>query len=127
MMSNAEVTPEKHRVVGIPWKPGQSGNPNGRPRGSRNRLSDQFVADLATAWERHGVEALEKCATTEPGTFLKVVASLMPKTVDLNVGLNAADFVMTFRQARAVLGNEPQRLRRGSSNGPVTIEPDDAG
>jgi len=45
--------------------------------------------------------------------------------INLNVGLDAATFVKTFREARAALGNaETQRTHRRS---PVTIEHDDAG
>ncbi|WP_458193262.1 DUF5681 domain-containing protein [Bradyrhizobium sp. UFLA05-153] len=29
-----------------PWPPGQSGNPAGRPRGSRSKLSESFLSDF---------------------------------------------------------------------------------
>jgi hypothetical protein len=41
----ADNTAPKQR--GIPFKPGQSGNPDGRPRGSRNKLGEAFVQALA--------------------------------------------------------------------------------
>jgi len=92
---------------------GNSGGP-GRRVGSRNRLGEQFVADLREAWETHGVEALRRCAKEEPAQFVRVVASLMPRDLNLNVGLNAATFADTFMTAREMLGNAPpKRLPKG--------------
>ena len=34
------------------FKPGQSGNPKGRPQGSRNKLSEEFLADVHASWQR---------------------------------------------------------------------------
>ena len=39
------------------------------------------------------------------GQFVRVVAMLMPKTIDLNVGLDAPAFARSFRDACALLGN----------------------
>ena len=35
------------------WKPGQSGNPAGRPVGARNRLAETFLEDLYRDWQEH--------------------------------------------------------------------------
>ena len=94
----------------------------GRGVGSRNRLADSFIADLKLIWEAHGIAALEKCAVEQPEVLIKVVASLMPKTLDLNVAVDAGAFVEKFRTACQLLGNaEPPRLRRSLRNEPMKV------
>jgi hypothetical protein len=125
MSNTAEpAAPKQHRVIGVPFKPGVSGNPAGRPRGSRNKLTDAFVQDVAAAWEQFGVEALERVARDEPATLLKVVASLMPKSLDVSVSgsVDVGDFAQRFRRAVELLHAEPRRLPRS-----LTIEHDDGG
>jgi hypothetical protein len=39
-------TAPKERVIGRPFEPGQSGNPNGRPKGARNKLGEDFIQAL---------------------------------------------------------------------------------
>ena len=38
--------------------PGQSGNPKGRVRGSRNKLGEAFFNDLYAEWLEHGSEVM---------------------------------------------------------------------
>jgi uncharacterized protein DUF5681 len=42
------------------WKPGQSGNPAGRPKSARGKLTDDFVAALYKDFTKHGEEAHRK-------------------------------------------------------------------
>jgi hypothetical protein len=60
------------------WKPGQSGNPVGRPTGARTRFTDAFVGDVAAAWEKHGAATLEQMAVTEPAKFAELAAARPP-------------------------------------------------
>lgn len=105
------TTPKQPKQRGIPFKPGVSGNPAGRPRGARSKFSDSFISDLHTLWERRGLEVLERVAQDDPSTLLRVCGALMPKDISLSVGLDPAGFANTFRTALELLGNpEPPML-----------------
>jgi hypothetical protein len=98
----------------------------GRPVGSRSRLGEQFLLDLKTAWAECGEDALRRCADEDPAAFCKIVASLLPKTIDLNVAVDVNSFATKFRTACALLGNpEPLRPRRSLPNQPLVIEHND--
>jgi hypothetical protein len=62
----------------------QPGNP-GRPRGSRNKLGEAFIAALAEDFEKHGAAVIERVRQERPADYIKVVASLLPKDLNLNV------------------------------------------
>ena len=80
-----EVTPADHRGLVAPWKPGQSGNPAGRPKGSRNRLGEEFIQDLYQHWKENGIEVLHRAAKEKPADYLKVVASILPKDIKVSL------------------------------------------
>ena len=67
------------------WKPGQSGNPAGRPKGSRHKLSEDYFKALAEDFENHGKDAIAKMREDRPGDYIRVIASLVPKDLNLNV------------------------------------------
>ena len=58
-------------------------NPAGRPKGSRNKLSDAFLQALADDFEAHGKGVVEKVRTERPQDYLKIIASVMPKRMEV--------------------------------------------
>lgn len=64
------------------FKAGQSGNPGGKPTGARNRLSTKFVHDLLDDFEANGKDAIVSCRTEDPVSYVRMVASLLPKQVE---------------------------------------------
>jgi hypothetical protein len=42
-----------------------------RPRGSRNRLSEQFLADLQADWKQHGADVIEGVRRDDPVAYLR--------------------------------------------------------
>jgi hypothetical protein len=51
-------TPAPDKARDGRFKPGQSGNPAGRPKGSRNKLGQAFLDALQADFEQHGVAAI---------------------------------------------------------------------
>ena len=56
---------------------GNSGG--GRPKGSRNKLGEQFLEALAQDFAEHGQQAIVDCREEKPTEYVKVVAGLLPK------------------------------------------------
>lgn len=74
-------------MVGRPF---QKGNP-GRPKGSKNKLSEDVVRDICTVWEESGIEALRTLAAEDPGKFVDAAIKLLPKDVNHTIQRSAAE------------------------------------
>ena len=102
-----------------PWKPGQSGNPAGRPKGSRALLSEKFISALLEDFTEHGRLAMEKVRLKQPGIYLRVIASLVPrelhmKNESLFDGMSNGQLDEVIESVRRVLAS---RTPAGSTDG----------
>ena len=96
-------------VRGRPFPPGMSGNPNGRPVGSRTAFSAAFMRDLAETWAEHGKDTMLHTAKLNPEVFFATCARLIPKDVQLTVqqhysALDESDLAI-LRAIRAAIPN----------------------
>jgi hypothetical protein len=66
--------------VGNKFGPGQGG----RTRGVKNRLSHAFLKALAEDFEQHGEEAIRICRIEKPNEYLRVIAHLMPRELEIS-------------------------------------------
>jgi Family of unknown function (DUF5681) len=61
------------------WQRGESGNPSGRPRGSRNKLTEAVVCALLRDFSKHGEQAIARVRRDQPGVYLKCLCLLLPR------------------------------------------------
>jgi hypothetical protein len=57
----------------------------GRKPGARNKLGEAFIEALHDDFTEHGVAAIQTVRSEKPDQYLKVIASLLPKEMNLNV------------------------------------------
>ena len=95
------------------WKPGQSGNLNGRPVGTRQAFSAGFYRDLAEVFAKHGRAAMEKTAIDQPSVFFGICARLLPAETRLTIeaglpgGLDPGDWALLREVIEAVRSGIP--------------------
>lgn len=80
-----------------PFQPGQSGNPGGIAVGTRNALNKKFLQALSKEFDESGPEAISRVAKEDPATFIKVLAAILPKEMEIKRPLDD----MTDEQLRA--------------------------
>jgi hypothetical protein len=65
------------------FEKGQEKTPgSGRKVGVRNKLSEKFLKDLHSEWERSGEAALKILAKEDPASFAKLALGVLPKELD---------------------------------------------
>jgi Family of unknown function (DUF5681) len=88
------------------WLSGQSGNPSGRPPGSRNKLSEDFLNTFAQYFERHGRRVIEKVRDERPRDYLRIAASLLPKQMEIEANRSRPAYELTDEELSALLSND---------------------
>ena len=100
----SDKTEKKLRNL-VPFKPGQSGNPKGRPKGARNRIGTQFLEALEADFNKFGSQAIAQVREKKPEVYMRVVADLLPKEANINVEAGEA-FVKLWGRISDGLGDE---------------------
>lgn len=93
------------RDIETRFKPGQSGNPKGKPIGARNKLDELFVQALYKDFKEGGVEAISKCRTEKPDVYLNVIAKVLPKQVDVKADSSITDLADGLHAVAEFLGS----------------------
>jgi len=101
--------PEKTGVKREPpvefrFQPGNAG----RPKGSKNKLGEAFVAALHDDFQEHGVRVIETVRLEKPDVYLKVIAQIIPKEFTIKTdafdGITDEQLAAIVAAARASLG-----------------------
>ena len=123
-MARKSETPAKDEKTGR-FVTGNIGG--GRKKGSRNKLGEAFCDDVYAEWQEHGRQALIDMREEKPGDFVKVVAGILPKEMNLRVG--EFDELTDDQLARQLASIASQLARAGvvigegdqASEGPQSI------
>jgi hypothetical protein len=100
----------------------------GRPKGSRNKLGEHFIAALCADFEAHGVDVITRVREDDPAVYLRVIAQVVPQTVlmqdakldDLSDDELAA-YLFAVREALG--GREGAESGAGAAGGDEPAEP----
>lgn len=71
----------------------------GRPKGARARLGEAFLEAMRASFEEKGQDAIDRVIESKPDQFLKVIAALMPKEIELGEDTAQAMVEVMFRRA----------------------------
>lgn len=100
------------------FAPGNNANPLGRPKGSRNKLGEDFIQALQADFQTNGKKAIETVRDERPHEYLKVIASLLPKQVEIKEGafdgVSDEQLAALVHAARSALG-----IAEGSGEGTI--------
>ena len=103
---------EPHHVTKVSkatqWKPGVSGNPAGKPIGTRHAFSQGFIRDFALVWQEEGLEAVRKVARKSPESFVAIAAKVCPADVRVSIEPSAGGF-QVVQAVKAALPDAAER------------------
>ena len=65
------------------FKQGVSGNPHGNRHRTRRLLNQEFMQALLLHFRQHGKKAIEKVAREQPAVYVKILALLVPREMQI--------------------------------------------
>ena len=97
--------------------PGKSGNPAGKPPGTRTAFSQGFIRDFALVWAEEGLEAVRKVAKKSPEAFVAIAARICPNDVRLTLeqaipgGMSLEDYSLMREVIAAIREGLPMPIK----------------
>ncbi len=88
----------------------------GRPKGSRNKITKKYLDDLVASYAEHGKEMIEKVRVDEPVVYLRLIAALVPKDLDIKHSGDVTVQIVNYGDI-----DEQADSERIASNGSVPI------
>jgi hypothetical protein len=87
----------------------------GRPKGSRNKLGEKFIADAYADWCKHGIEALQRMRANDPSGYVRVIAGILPDKLEVDVKHQIA-------KVEWVIVPAPERIASMHADPVLTVE-----
>jgi hypothetical protein len=95
--------------------------PNGRPKGSRNRISETALKALADDFDAHGVAVIEKVRTERPHDYLKIIVAVLPKRMEIEDAFaDKPPHKMTDDELEAIIWKTQRQLEAMGVEQPLT-------
>jgi hypothetical protein len=96
-----------------PWEPGgPSPWPAGRGKGHLNKFSKASLQSVSAKWREHSDAVLEEVRRDDPGLFLRVCASLIPKELLVVTHSTTPVAQMTEKELQAVIVEDTSAVER---------------
>ena len=103
LLTNSNVAQRTEAQIAAQFKPGNS--LGGRPKGTRNKLSEQFLLDMHKVWtevtEIEGkasvmaLDVIRAVATKEPSKMLSAMVQVLPKDFQVSVDIDHVNWVIS--------------------------------
>lgn len=84
---------------------GHSGGP-GRPKGSKNKLAESYLQDLYEHYLEHGKEAIQWLFENDRAVYVKLIAQLIPKDLDIKHSGDITVQVVNYDDGESVPAEE---------------------
>lgn len=105
----------KGKPPAAPFQKGHPGGP-GRPKGSKNKLGEAFIAALCADFTQHGDKAVVEVRQNDPAAYLRVIASILPKELEIKrplADLTEDELANAIELIRATIAASPEGVGTG--------------
>lgn len=69
----------------------------GRPRGSKNKVTKAYLQDIYEHYLEEGKDAIKRVCKERPDVYLKLVAQLIPKDLDIKQSGDVQVSIVRFK------------------------------